>query len=142
MCAHVTWRARAIEGAGRFAPAKLIPGYSRGIIVFAFHLSCLHICLHPSASLSFRLTRLRNRLAIRPPFSRSFPSFLLTHLSTFLSSTSLLFLGFLSRLPRFVRQADALNCSIKSDMYFPLQYVPIDRFLLPSPSALSHKYAK
>lgn len=51
----------------RFAPGKLISGYCCGIIVFAFHLSCLHICLHPS--FSFRLTRLQIQLAISPPFS-------------------------------------------------------------------------
>lgn len=62
MCAHATY-ARVTSV---YAPGKLISGYRCGIIVFAFHLSCLHICLHPS--FSFRLTRPQIQLAIRPPF--------------------------------------------------------------------------
>lgn len=50
----------------RFAPGKLISGYCCGIIVFAFHLSCLHICLY--SGFSFRVTRLRILLDIRSQF--------------------------------------------------------------------------
>jgi len=105
MCAHATYVRLSIR---RFAPAKLISGYCCGIIVFAFHLSCLHICLHPS--FSFRLTRLQIELAIRPPFSDArLPS-------SFLSSPLLLSLY-------LVRESDVFNCLIKLYMRFLLRYI-------------------
>jgi len=79
--AKINVRARYVRIC-RFAPGKLISGYCCGIIVFAFHLNCLHICLHPS--FSFRLTRLQIQLAIRPPFYGVYLP------SSFLSSSFLL----------------------------------------------------
>lgn len=77
---------RTLEYTRRFAPAKLISGYCCGIIVFAFHLSCLHICLHPS--FSFRLTRLQIQLSGRysPAYTFLLPSFLRHFSFTFLIS--------------------------------------------------------